>query len=176
MNPILGEICLAGFNYEPRDWMFCDGRELEIRNYTALYNLLGTTYGTARPGNFKLPDLRERPIVGAGQGEGLTPRLLGTICGTGPVALTLEQIPVHAHSLSGTLLVTQEFASYDTPEGAYLAGIYHDEYAEGPTNNTMAADMVSGTAQVSGGGEAHTNYMPSLVLNYLICVNGHFPG
>jgi microcystin-dependent protein len=176
MDPILGEICLVGFNFEPRDWMYCDGRELQISKYAALHSLLGTTYGPARPGYFKLPDLRECAIVGAGEGAGLTPRLAGQACGIGSVALSPDQMPVHIHPLSGTLLVTQEIGSYDTPDGTYLAGLYNDEYAEEVDNNTMAAGLVSGTAQQSGGGAAHPNYMPSLVLNYLICTNGNYPG
>lgn len=96
-EPFLGEIRMVGFNYAPDGWAPCDGRLLPIAQNSALFALLGTTYGGDGIVNFALPDLRGRVAVGMGNGPGLTPILQGQRSGTEAVTLTIGQMPQHAH-------------------------------------------------------------------------------
>ena len=96
--PFLGEIKLFTGNFEPNGWGFCDGRLLSIAQNTALFALLGTTYGGDGVVTFALPDMRSRVPVGAGNGPGLTPRIQGEIGGQEGVQLTVNQLPSHGHT------------------------------------------------------------------------------
>lgn len=175
MDPFLGEIRLFGLDYDPQSWLPCDGRQLRRQQYPYLYQLLGNTYGGDAV-NFNLPDLRERILMGAGQGEGLTARPLGAAVGESRVALTPEQLPPHSHSLEATLLVSQQAATSPNPEGAYFAVTAGNQYGEDTDNRTLATGLVSGVALPIPGGQEHLNVMPSLVLRYVICVDGLWPG
>ena len=99
VEPYIAEIVLFGGNFAPRGWAFCDGSLLSIAQNTALFSLLGTTYGGNGQTTFALPDLRGRVAIHAGQGPGLTPRDLGESFGTEQVTLTVAQLPAHSHSV-----------------------------------------------------------------------------
>src|SRR5271166_127685 len=96
-EPFLGQIILFAGNFAPRGWAFCDGSLLSISQYTALFSILGTTYGGNGTTNFALPDLRGRAAVGFGQAPGLSNYILGEQTGSETVALTGPQMPVHTH-------------------------------------------------------------------------------
>src|SRR5690606_34266597 len=99
MEQLLGQIIMVGFNFAPRGWAFCDGRLLPIAQNTALFSLLGTTYGGNGQTTFALPDLRGRCAVGMGQGPGLSQRVQGEMSGTENVTLIQTQMPAHTHTL-----------------------------------------------------------------------------
>src|SRR5690606_5341046 len=93
------QIMMVGFNFAPKGWAFCDGRLLSIAQNTALFSLLGTTYGGDGQTTFALPDLRGRTAIGMGQGPGLSQRAQGEMSGTENVTLIQTQIPAHTHAL-----------------------------------------------------------------------------
>src|SRR3972149_4604984 len=100
MEGYLAEVRLWAANFAPRGWMFCWGQTLSINQYTALFALLGTTYGGNGTTTFQLPDLRGRVPVGVGAGTGLTQRVLGDAAGTETVTLLASEIPAHTHALN----------------------------------------------------------------------------
>src|SRR5271170_5227535 len=99
MDPFLGEIKLTGFNFAPFGWAACQGQILDISQNTALFSLLGTTYGGNGTSNFGLPNLQARASMGAGNGPGLTPRVLGETDGVQNVTLLTTELPAHSHTL-----------------------------------------------------------------------------
>src|SRR5450755_3568317 len=96
-EPFLGQIYMVGFNFAPRGWALCNGQILPINQDTALFSLLGTTYGGNGQTTFALPDLRGRTPIHVGQGPGLTNRLLGVPGGSETVTLSLAMLPAHTH-------------------------------------------------------------------------------
>src|SRR3712207_3315813 len=99
-EPFIGEIRMVGFNFAPRGWATCDGQLLSIAQNTALFSLLGTTYGGNGQTTFALPDLRGRAALHQGQGPGLTNRVIGEASGTETVTLTTNQMPSHSHGVN----------------------------------------------------------------------------
>ena len=99
-EPFLGEIRWVGFNFAPRGWATCDGQIMNIAQNTALFALLGTTYGGDGQTTFALPDMRGRAPVHVGQGPGLSTRDMGEVGGTEAVTLSLSEMPIHAHALA----------------------------------------------------------------------------
>ena len=147
---------------------------MAIRNNTALFSILGTTYGGDGQQTFKLPDLRGRAIVKAGQGP-VTLYQLGTATGTETVTLDPTTIPAHTHGLS-PLKIHDGTGTNSSPVGTLLADSADYQYGEAATKgNTMATGMIRGTAATVGGNEAHPNLMPYTVLNYIIATQGIFP-
>src|SRR3982750_2476369 len=116
-EPFLAEIIMFGGNFAPRGWAFCSGQILSIAQNTALFALLGTTYGGNGQTTFALPDLRGRAPIGTGQGPGLTNILLGELSGTQSVTLTSQQMPAHNHSVNASATV----ANTANPTGGSLA-------------------------------------------------------
>src|SRR5256885_6556579 len=107
LEPLIGSIALFAGNFAPKGWMFCAGQILSIAQNTALFSILGTTYGGNGQTTFALPDLRDRAAVSAGQGPGLTNRDLGEQFGEESTTLTVSQIAAHLHSeASGTTGIT----------------------------------------------------------------------
>lgn len=178
MDDFLGEIRLFGPSFDPKDWLLCDGQALSKQQYGALYSVIGDAY-TPRPGGatFNLPDLRERVLIGAGAGPGLTPRALGAAVGEGNVTLTPDHLPPHSHGLEATVLTSSQSGTTADPTGAYFADSGADSlYGEDTDSRTMAPGLVSGDALPNAGGNPHLNLMPTMVMRYVICIKGHFPG
>lgn len=166
-EPFLGEICLYPYNFAPRGWAFCQGQILSIAQNTALFSLLGTTYGGNGQTTFALPDLRGRCAVSSGQGPGLSPYDLGEVTGTETVTLTQQQIPVHPH----TVAAVDDDATTSIPSGNLLANIGAKGYSNKPGNAQMSPTMIGG----GGGNQPHSNIQPLLCLNYCIALEGIFP-
>ncbi|TXE06932.1 phage tail protein [Algoriphagus aquimarinus] len=178
MDPFLGQITLVGFNFAPRGWAFCSGQLLPIAQNTALFSLLGTTYGGDGRTTFALPDLRGRCAIGMGNGPGLTDRRQGDTLGQETVTLTQSEMPSHTHGLLGNSTngtsndpagkalskntVTLERGSDPIPANGFIA-------------SAANAPMHASSIAVAGGNLAHNNMQPSLVMNYVIATVGVFP-
>jgi len=164
MTPYLSEIRMFGFNFPPRGWMLCQGQLLSISQFTALFSLLGTTYGGNGQTTFALPDLRGRVPLHWGTQEGLFYNL-GQMAGTVQETLTLAQIPPHTH-----LFRAGGGAPTSNPQGALPgAGGATKPYRVGGTPVQIA------TTSTAGGSQPHSNLQPYLALNFAIAVEGMFP-
>jgi microcystin-dependent protein len=170
MDPFLGEIRLFGGNFAPRGWMLCQGQVLSIAQNTALFSLLGTTYGGNGQTTFALPDLRGRVPVHAGQGPGLPEVDLGEVSGVEQVSLIVSQMPAHAHTLPASSLASIT----GVPTGNVVADTTVAAlpiYAGGGPS----APMDSTAMDPAGGSQPHENRMPFMAMNFIIAVEGIFP-
>jgi len=166
-DPFIGEIIIFGGSFNPRGWAFCNGQLLDIATNSALFAILGTTYGGDGRTTFALPDLRGRLPMHPGTGPGLTPRSLGQRGGTETVTLTASQIPAHNHPVS----CNNATAGEDDPQGLYLGAGGGDIYATTSNNVQMNAGMIGSNS----GGQAHSNVQPFLCLSFIIALVGIFP-
>jgi microcystin-dependent protein len=169
-DPFLGEIDLVGFNFAPTGWAFCDGRLMSISENTALFSLLGTTFGGDGVTNFALPDLRGRRVVGAGQGSGLSNYNLGDRGGEENVTLLLSQLPMHTHPVMASGPVPPNPVALGPGSDVWAATVPYLYNAGG-----SLVSMNSGAAGPVGGNEPHNNLSPYLTMNYIIALNGIFP-
>jgi microcystin-dependent protein len=166
-DPFIGEVAWVPYGFAPRGWAFCDGQLLAISSNTALFSLLGTTYGGDGRTTFAIPDLRSRVIMHEGNGPGLTSRRLGEKAGEETVTLTISQMPQHSHNQqasSGT-------PTTNSPENNALAS---------PSRTKIYADnadvaMHTATIGTAGGGQGHNNLQPYTVLNCIIATQGVYP-
>ena len=167
-EPFLGMIATFGFNFAPRGWALCNGQILSIAQNTALFSLLGTTYGGNGQTTFALPDLRGRVPIHQGQGPGLSPYSMGQQAGSESNTLTVNQMPQHTHI--ATLHASTQPANDTLPTGNYLAdgGAY-----QSATNTNMNAAAV--TNSVAGGNQPFGILQPYLCINFCICLEGIFP-
>jgi len=168
MDGVIGTIILFGGNFAPRNWAFCQGQLLSIAANTALFSILGTTYGGDGRTTFALPDLRGRVPLSAGQGPGLSNHTLGQQGGAETVTLQVTQIPAHNHTVAP--LAKNGGGDDTSPTNKFMATASTDLYAD--ANNT---NMGASPSSMTGGGGAHNNMQPFLALNYVICLNGIFP-
>lgn len=164
----IGEIRMFGGNFAPTGWAFCDGSLLSISANQDLFDLIGTTYGGDRQTNFALPDLRGRTPIHTGQGNGLSPRPLGERGGAEAVALQATQLPVHSHSV----LAYGAVGNQPTPYQATWAPSLLAQFSNNPANTPMNATAIAPT----GDGFAHYNMPPYLAINFIIALNGIYPG
>jgi len=165
-NNFLGQISLFPYNFPPRGWAFCGGQIMSIAQNTALFSLLGTTYGGNGQTTFALPDLRGRVPLSSGQGPGLQNYVLGELSGTESVTLTLNEIPSHNHLVS----CLNSDATSGKPSGNILA-TGPTAYVAPPGNALMGAAMI----QPAGGNQPHGILQPYLCLNYCIALQGIYP-
>lgn len=166
-EPFLGEIRIFPFNFAPSGWAFCAGQLLPISQNTALFSLLGTTYGGNGTTTFALPDLRGRVPVSMGNGTGLSQYTLGELAGTESAHLTVNQLPSHLHPVQAS----EAPASTGRPLNAVLARASSNIYATSPDGTSMNATMVGNT----GGNQPFSVLQPLLVLNFCIALNGIYP-
>ncbi|MGV1009147.1 MAG: phage tail protein [Dermatophilaceae bacterium] len=162
----IGEIRLFGFTYPPNGWAQCNGQLLSIQTNTALFSLLGTTYGGNGQTTFALPDLRGRVPVGSGQGPGLSPYDQGQLGGTERVTLTTGQMPMHNHVVAAASSATDKNPSGALPAFT-AAGASYGTTADLTMSPTMTGQM--------GGNGAHPNVPPYLALNWCIALVGEYP-
>lgn len=168
-DQFVAEIRVFPFNFAPRGWASCNGQLLPLSQNTALFSLLGTTYGGNGKSNFALPDLQGRAPMFPGQGPGLSLRDLGESGGSATVSLIQSEMPTHSHSM----VATDDAAFTNNPAGAHLArpfGRGNNLYAFG-TPVAMAPEALSPV----GAGQPHNNMMPYLTLNFCIALQGIFP-
>lgn len=184
MEGTIGEIRLFAGNFPPRTWAFCDGSLLPIAPNTALFAILGTTYGGDGQNTFGLPDLRGRMAIGVGQGPGLTSVDLGERAGTQTTMLTQNQLPAHTHTASTTFSLKASDAPADkvTPVAGNVLAVAQDIntdkvkiYSSATPNVDLASGPATTTVQAVGGNQAFSIMNPFLGLNYIICLIGIFP-
>jgi microcystin-dependent protein len=167
-DPFVGQLALVPYNFAPRGWALCNGQVLLIAQNTALFSLLGTTYGGNGQTTFALPDLRGRVPISSGQGPGLSNYALGQTGGAETQTLTLNQIPSHTH----LLLADTSVGTSDRPNG----GLPARNAAGVPQYGTGAAGTMSaGGVQASGGSQPHNNMQPYVTLNWIIALQGIYP-
>jgi microcystin-dependent protein len=171
MTPFLGQIQPFGFNFAPRGWAMCNGQLLPISQNTALFSLLGTTFGGDGRTTFALPDLRGRSMIHVGTGPGLTPINWGQRSGNEWTTLTVSNLPSHTHT--GNIVAERALATTANPEGRMLGGAtaYVDP---NPANNK---NMAAGSLQINntGGGTEFSNRSPYLGVYVCIALQGIYP-
>jgi microcystin-dependent protein len=164
----LGSIALVPYNFAPLGTAFCDGSLLPINENSALFNLIGTTYGGDGQTTFALPDLRGRMAIGQDQGPGLTPRVIGQNGGEETVTLTVGQIAAHNH----LAMANTQVGNTVSPASAYWAAGPRVLLYSAPSS---LVQMNVGAVGNSAGSQPHHNLKPFLVLNYVIWLQGIFP-
>ena len=168
-DPFVAEIRIFPFNFAPKGWAWCDGQLLPLSQNTALFSLLGTTYGGNGKSNFALPDLQGRAPMHPGQGPGLSLHDLGETGGSETVTLLESEIPSHTHALRASVEIGEDSA----PGGEALAkstggNLYF------PTATNLV--QMSPNALAPAGGDApHNNMMPYLTFYFCIALQGVFP-
>lgn len=169
----MGEIRLFAGVTPPKGWLFCQGQELSIFQYQALYSLLSNTWGGDGRTTFALPDLRGRVPMGQGQGAGLSPRILAQKPGTETVTLAPEALGSHHHSLKATIRPATSVAPAPSLMHAAVASPARAYFAPTPPATDLILDKK--TLDPAGGGQAHANMMPTTVINFMIAIDGFYP-
>jgi len=173
----LGEVRMFGGNFAPANWALCNGQILSIAQYTALFSLIGTTYGGDGVTTFALPNMQSRVPMHYGQGPGLSPRVMGEMAGTEEVTLLLNQIPLHNHMAMasqdpGTLPGPANTAVPAKPvAGSGAVDLYTITGANPLTTSPMAPQAIG----IDGGGLPHDNLMPYVCLSFIIALQGIYP-
>lgn len=167
-DPFLGEIRLFPYNFAPLGWALCDGSVVSIAQNTALFSLLGTTYGGDGRSTFALPDLRGRVAVSFGQGPGLSDHQLGQLGGDETVKLTADGLPAHRHAVAAHSTRGAHASPRGRVPGHSSPGTVYADASDG-------TKMSSQTIAPTGGDQPHDNLQPYLALNYCIATEGIFP-
>ena len=168
-DPFLAEIRIVGFNFAPTGWATCNGQLIPISQNTALFSLLGTTYGGDGRSTFALPNFTGSAPMNRGQGPGLSPRDLGETGGEAAVTLIQSEMPGHTHGMAASQAEGGDRSPAGSLPAAEAGGI--NSYAPPGAAAPMAPTMAGG----AGGNLPHNNLQPSLVLNYVIALQGIFP-
>jgi microcystin-dependent protein len=178
-EPFIGEVKLFGFYFAPLGYMTCQGQIISISQNTALFSLLGTTYGGDGQTTFGLPDLQGRIPIGQGQGPGLPMYDMGEAAGNTSLTLTSAQLPQHIHSMNNMHVqqkASSAAASEQDPNGLFAAVTQASVYADAATPNVFTGKaVVSGTTDISGSNIPFSILNPFLCMNYSIATEGIFP-
>lgn len=177
-EPFLGQIELFPYTFAPKGWAACQGQYLSIQQYTALFSLLGTTYGGNGTSNFGLPNLQGRVTVAQGQGPGLVNYDLGETAGAQPVGLNANQLGAHNHSVNAnvnkgdTVLPTNALLASGPTTGQPGREDKTNLYTAAASPSTA---LLSAAISLTGGNGSHNNLQPYLTLGYYIALTGIFP-
>lgn len=167
-DPFVAEIRIFPFNFAPKGWAFCDGQLMPISQNTALFSLLGTTYGGDAKSTFALPNMQGNAPMHPGQGPGLSLHDLGETGGSETVTLRQTDIPAHSHMLRAS----NTLGDNPVPTGNTLAR-YANAYQQ--TTNSGLVTMAAQSLTPAGGSLPHNNMMPYLTLNFCIALQGVYP-
>lgn len=171
-DPFIAEIRIFPYNFAPRNWAFCNGQTLPIAQNTALFSLLGVTYGGDGRTTFALPNFSGRAPLNAGQGPGLSNYSLGQMGGTETVTLSSTQLPAHNHSLA----CAAANANKPLPANNFpSASIPATQPRNAPSLASSPVTMAAGAIASSGGSQPHSNMQPYLGLSFCIALVGIFP-
>jgi len=170
-EPFIAEIRIFAGNFAPRGWAFCNGQLLPIAQNTALFSLIGTTYGGDGQSTTALPNLQGRAPMHPGRGPGLSDRRLGQQGGAEEVTLSEAQMPNHNH----TMRASGQEGDRRTPaaDRALAEGIGGSPYQSNTTDNLV--DMDARSLPTAGDGQAHNNMQPYLAMNFIIALVGLYP-
>jgi microcystin-dependent protein len=168
VDPFVAEIRIFPFNFAPKGWAFCDGQILPLSQNTALFSLLGTTYGGDGRSNFALPNMQGNAPMHPGQGPGLSLHDLGETGGSDTVSLLESEIPSHSHSFNASSQTGED----RTPQGEVLAKAVGGALYASPAN---LVSLSQNALPPAGGDQPHNNLMPYLTLNFCIALQGVFP-
>jgi microcystin-dependent protein len=170
MDPFVAEIRIFPFNFAPKGWAFCDGQILPLSQNTALFSLLGTTYGGDGKSNFALPNMQGNAPMHPGQGPGLSLHDLGETGGSDTVSLLESEIPSHSH----TLMAQGAPADTSLPTGNALARVIGATPYLPPAGAPLVS-MSDNSLAPAGGDQPHNNMQPYLTLNFCIALQGVYP-
>lgn len=170
-DPFVAEIRIFPFNFAPKGWAWCDGQLLPLSQNTALFSLLGTTYGGNGKSNFALPDLQGRAPMQPGQGPGLSLHDLGETGGSETVSLLESEIPSHSH----TARASSDFGDLQTPSPARSLARSQNASAYQSTTNQAIVSLAPEALAPAGGDQPHNNLQPYLTFYFCIALQGVFP-
>lgn len=170
-DPFVAEIRMFPFNFPPTGWAFCNGQLMPISQNTALFALLGTTYGGDGKSTFALPDLQGAAAMHPGQGQGLSLRDLGEMSGVEAITLLVSEIPVHTHTVMADAL---DPADLNAPSPDRVLAISQGVAAYQASNANLGP-MAFQALPPAGGSLPHNNMQPYLTLNFCIALQGIFP-
>jgi microcystin-dependent protein len=171
----LGQITMFGFNFAPKGWALCNGQTLSIQQNTALFALIGTSYGGNGVNTFMLPNLQAALPLCEGQGPGLSSYVLGQVGGNANVTLLQNQLPVHNHTFNATTTnATAATLSGNLP-ATPTVGTPPGFYAHQGTPPLIFVALAPGACGTTGQSQPHSNLMPSLTINFCIALTGIFP-
>jgi microcystin-dependent protein len=169
-DQFVAEIRILPFSFAPTGWAFCDGQLMPISQNTALFSLLGTTYGGDGKSTFALPDLQGSAPMHPGHGAGLSTRVLGEMSGVDAITLLVSEMPIHTHGVNGA----GNNGDLPLPAGTVPSKVVGDTpYA--PANAGALTAFAFQAASPAGGGLPHNNMQPYLTLNFCIALQGIFP-
>ena len=168
-EPFIAEVRIFAGNFAPRSWAFCNGQLLPISQNTALFSLIGTTYGGDGRSTTALPNMEGRAPMHPGRGPGLTSRRLGQRGGVTMVSLSEAQMPNHTHSLNGNA----EENDRNAPANDRSWGDGEQMYHSATSSNLV--NLADGVSVSNGGSQAHNNLQPLIVENFIIALQGLYP-
>ena len=171
-DPFVAEIRIFPFNFPPKGWAFCDGQLMPLSQNTALFSLLGTTYGGDGKSTFALPDLQGSAPMQPGQGQGLSLRDLGEMSGVESITLLVSEIPVHTHQMR---FHEVDLAELNAPANNRVLANSANTNAYQSVTNANLVTMAPQALPPAGGGLPHNNMQPYLTLNFCIALQGIFP-
>ncbi len=170
-SPFVAEIRVVGFNFPPTGWAYCNGQLLPISQNTALFSLLGTYYGGDGKSTFALPNIQDSVVLGQGQGQGLSEYFLGQEGGAPFVTLINSEMPVHNHGMQGSI----DSGNVGTPQPDREFASSSPGFSYQTNTSSNLGQMNLQTLSIAGGSLPHNNQQPTLVLNYVIALQGIFP-
>ena len=170
-DQFVAEIRIFPFNFAPKGWAFCDGQLLPISQNTALFSLLGTTYGGDGKSTFALPDMQGNTPMQQGQGPGLSLRDLGELGGEQAVTLLQTEMPAHSHTAQGSSTVANLLTPVNNAWASGQKG-FGTFYTPSSAQNVQMSPFAT---SIAGGNLPHNNMMPYLTLNFCIALQGIFP-
>ena len=177
-EPFIGEIKIFGFDFAPRSYATCQGQILSIAQNTALFSLLGTTYGGNGQTTFALPDLRGRMPIGQGTGPGLPSYTMGELSGSTTATLLTSNMPIHNHDATGiNVRIPVTSTSEDSSAtNNYIGNAVSDTFGPNASpTNSLGSPVVSGTTAPAGGSQPFSLLNPYLAINYSIALQGIYP-
>lgn len=170
-DQFLAEIRIFPFNFAPTGWAFCNGQLMPLSQNTALFALLGTTYGGDGKSTFALPNMLDNAPMQPGQGQGLSLRDLGEMSGVESITLLVSEIPFHTHGLMADILDPADLA---IPTQNRVLAQSQNAFAYQPAAVNLGL-MAPQALPPAGGGLPHNNMQPYLTLNFCIALQGIFP-
>lgn len=170
-EPFIAEIRIFAGNFAPRSWAFCNGQLLPVSQNTALFSLIGTTYGGDGRSTTALPNLQGRAPMHPGRGPGLTSRRLGQRGGTEMVTLSEAQMPNHTH----TMMADAFPASFQVPNTSRSLARSSGAMAFHSTTGSNVVSMADAALEPTGGSQPHNNLQPFLTINFIIALQGLYP-